>query len=195
MKPIRAEDAFIETTTGQTVFPFDPDPETIQIEDIVTSLNRTSRYLGHGRISFTVLAHSYWVAKLVPDEFKLTALMHDATEAYLGDVPSPLKATPIFGQYRAAEENLWGVIARKFGCHEEIPEVVHKADKAMLYHEALAFMPRPLGPWWKKYKVYTTDFETPDNLWHYAENRYLAREMWWQMFDRLTNGKWEKVPW
>lgn len=167
----------IETTTGLAFDPLNPDPSRIHVRDITTSLARINRYLGHGRKPWSVLAHSVCVASLVPAEHRLTALLHDATEAYLGDVPAPLKMLHAFAPYRHAEEQLWKAIAVRFGLPAEIPQVVHEADQAMRYHEAKMLMRRPLAECWRQYQPLAARLPKPANMWRYTDPR-VAKQRW-----------------
>jgi hypothetical protein len=179
------KDIFIETTSGQTFYLFDPDPSSIDLEDIVTSLERIPRYCGHGKVAWSVLAHSVCVAKMVPQQYKMTALLHDATEAYIHDISRPLKSTKMFDNYRKLEHKIWLTIAKKFGCHEVIPECVHAADNAITWYEVQMLMHRPLGPWWNKYKHYADMFAKPEAMESLAGNSGLAREAFMIEFSRL----------
>lgn len=97
--------------------------------DIAHSLAHLCRYNGHVSQFYSVADHSLRVADIVSPENKLTALMHDATEAYLGDMVRPLKQ--IMPDYRALEGRLWRAIAQRFGMPAEIPQEVHDADEAV----------------------------------------------------------------
>lgn len=112
----------LRTFTGRKIYPLKPRVEDIDILDIAHALSNLCRFAGHVREFYSVAQHSYLVSVAVS---KWTAgsdrtlmrwgLMHDAAEAYLVDVPSPLKRMAGFGDgYRAAEKKLLRVIARKF---------------------------------------------------------------------------------
>jgi hypothetical protein len=81
----------IRTRSGAEVSLFEPRPETINFDDIAISLSRLSRYNGHASVFCSVAAHSILVADLLPTELRLAGLLHDAAEAYLGDIARPLK--------------------------------------------------------------------------------------------------------
>lgn len=85
----------IETYTGGGIDVFDPDPDDIALPDIAAALAHTCRFGGHCRQFYSVAHHSLHVADELPaDNTRLRAhgLLHDAAEAYLGDLPRPLKA-------------------------------------------------------------------------------------------------------
>lgn len=135
---------FMQTYTGLHFYPLDPRPEQIALEDIARALSRINRFAGHSEWAYSVAQHSVYVSGMVPLEDALCGLMHDATEAYLVDVPRPLKnAMP---QYRSIERNVWRVIAQKFGLPEEMPESVKYADNCVLLAEKDQIM-KPSAPW------------------------------------------------
>lgn len=79
---------FIFSHSGQKI---GPDYPAISVEDIAVSLGRTTRFAGHTQRFWPVLLHSFVVADLVSEDVKGCALLHDAAESYLGDVPTPYK--------------------------------------------------------------------------------------------------------
>lgn len=136
--PLAGKDALytgstIRTFTGQYVNVFDPKPETIVIEDIAHALSQTCRFGGHTYIPYSVAQHSIEVSKLLPEAMQLTGLMHDATEAYMCDLPRPIKRH--FPEYKEVEERLMQVIADKFKLTYPFPAELKKADKVMLEKE------------------------------------------------------------
>lgn len=81
----------IWTVSGKRIDPSDPDPALIDIEDIAYSLAGINRFGAHTRPRYTVAEHSVMVSRLVEDDVALRGLLHDAPEAYLGDIISPVK--------------------------------------------------------------------------------------------------------
>ena len=79
------------TYTGRQFFPLTPRQEDIDIEDIAHSLSRLCRFNGHCKSFYSVAEHSYRISYIVPPEFALWGLLHDAGEAYLSDLPRPIK--------------------------------------------------------------------------------------------------------
>lgn len=133
---------WIQTWTGQKVYPLEPDADTIVIEDIAHALSQICRYAGHTERFYSVAEHSVLIAQhlVSPREWKLAALLHDASEAYLGDIPRPLKQLPEFEFYRTAEKRLQAAINEKFGVLSDgvTTAVIKGADREMLSHEALS---------------------------------------------------------
>ncbi|ARJ66459.1 hypothetical protein WV31_12665 [Magnetospirillum sp. ME-1] len=134
----------ITTATGRNVNPLDLRPEDIDIRDIAHSLSLTCRFNGHCRVFYSVAEHSVLVSKLCPPKFAFEALMHDAAEAYLGDVPTPLKRQ--WPEYKEAEDRAHAVIAQHFGLPAEISEVVHDADGEAFGIEEIRLLVPPGQP-------------------------------------------------
>lgn len=112
----------IVTNSGQYVDLQQPDPTTLCIEDIAHHLAGINRFTGACNKFYSVAQHSVLVSHLVGQEHAFEALMHDATEAYLGDVSSPLKQ--LLPEYKRIEENFYQVLAEVFGLPlVESPEV------------------------------------------------------------------------
>lgn len=82
---------WITTFTGKKFHYLDPRPSEIDIRDIAHALSLTCRFGGHCKVFYSVADHSIRVMDLVEKPYKLTALLHDAHEAYLHDVPRPIK--------------------------------------------------------------------------------------------------------
>ena len=130
----------IGTYTGKLINVFQPDPELICIEDIAHALSQQCRFSGHTARFYSVAEHSVYCAAMVSGKHKLAALLHDASEAYLVDLPSPIKmAMP---EYVDIEDRLMKVIAEKFGFQYPLHMEVKKADKAWLNHEWKGLMAR-----------------------------------------------------
>lgn len=122
----------IRTHSGQYVNVFNPDPDTILIDDIAHSLAHQCRWGGHISRFYSVAQHSLYCSFLISDpELKLAALMHDASEAYLLDIPRPIKKK--LYDYKHIEHRLMSVIAEKFGFNYwPMDKAVKQADEIML---------------------------------------------------------------
>jgi hypothetical protein len=84
----------IVTYSGQTVNLLDAKAESVNITDIAHALSHINRWNGHAASPYSVAAHSMGVAKHFVDPVeKLAALLHDAHEAYLGDITKPMHRT------------------------------------------------------------------------------------------------------
>lgn len=125
---------WIQTISGGAVDLDNPKPEQIRIRDIAWSLSNINRWTGHTTRPFSVAEHSVVVAQLVVamapkgDEFRShvrAALMHDAHEAYTGDISSPLKT--LLPQLKQIQLNIQDAIDQRFGLLKT-SELVHLAD-------------------------------------------------------------------
>lgn len=135
---------FITTWSGQRFNFLTPEPTTIRIEDIAHALSLQCRFNGHCDEFYSVAEHSVEVCKLVEEIsmeriIVLTALLHDAAEAYTGDVVSPIKK--LLPEFNRIETNLERHIAERFGLLYPLPEVIHAADKKMLQEEFSSLKP------------------------------------------------------
>jgi 5'-deoxynucleotidase YfbR-like HD superfamily hydrolase len=126
------------------------NPDSLQLTDIVQALSHICRFGGHTKEFYSVLQHSVLVGEIVfglgavlemplPDMAKLirTALLHDASEAYIGDLVRPLKRASDLGPiFKQIEDPLQRAISEKFGLLWPFPEIIHKADDIALMTEA-----------------------------------------------------------
>ena len=137
---------WMQTHTGVRFYPLDPRVEDINPIDIAHALGMTCRYSGHTRDFYSVAEHCVHVSYHVPDKYALWGLLHDAAEAYLTDMPRPLKT--FMPKYQTAEELLMAVIVRKFCLTpKEEPKEVKQVDVAMLATEQRQVM-RVQIPWY-----------------------------------------------
>ncbi len=123
----------IRTFTGKYINVFDPDPDLICIEDIAHALAQQPRFGGHLPKKYTVAEHSINCMLLASRPYKFDALTHDFTEAYLLDMPSPIKLN--MPEYRKIENKLQEVICKKWGLQFPLPAEVKAVDKIMLERE------------------------------------------------------------
>lgn len=136
---------WIQTFTGRQFWPMDPRPEDIDIEDIAHALAMLCRYGGHCNRFFSVAEHSVLLSKHVSAPNALWALLHDASEAYLVDVPRPIKSSLV--GYRDAEDRIMAAVCERFGLSPAMPEEVKSADTAILTDERLQNMKDAPVPW------------------------------------------------
>lgn len=130
---------WLQTVSGVQYWPLDPQGAEVKIEDIAHSLGMQCRFGGHTRRFYSVAEHCIHVAGLVPLEHGLCGLLHDATEAYVVDVPRPVKLA--LTNYKEIETANWLVLAQKFNLPVEMPACVKHADEAMLIVEQRELMP------------------------------------------------------
>lgn len=132
---------WIMTYTGRAFYPTEPRIEDIVIEDIAHALAHVCRFAGHTRSFYSVAQHSVLVADECPESMRLYALLHDASEAYLGDVPRPLKRLSEWSDYRGCEDRLKALIYARFGLPEIEPKELKIIDRRMLRTEQRDLMP------------------------------------------------------
>jgi hypothetical protein len=189
------------TKGGRKFYPLLPEATQISLEDIAYSLSNTNRFGAHTDPLFNVAAHSLLVANMVEDYFQraewiddltvqrlaLSALLHDAHEAYVGDLPIPLKRS--LPEFTALEEKWMERLSEEFGLlsMEDWP-ILKEADRAALVVESnMTFVPEA-GIHYADYPSYNTiqvqalaDRHHGTGEWLYrlpptgAERRFLAR--------------------
>ena len=104
------------------------------IEDIAHGLSHVCRFAGHTERFYSVAEHCYHASYVIEDpQFALDALMHDASEAYLGDIPRPLKA--LLPEYVEIEKQVEAEIAKRFNLTYPMPEAVKLIDIRLLATE------------------------------------------------------------
>lgn len=138
--------SWMQTFTGRQFYPMDPRSEDISPVDIAHSLSLICRYGGHTTRFYSVAEHCVLMSYAVPAEHALWALLHDATEAYVGDMVRPLKQH--MPDYRAAEDGVMAAIAQKFWLTTvEMPDAVRDADNRILLDERAALLSVPPEAW------------------------------------------------
>jgi len=140
-----SQSTWIETRSGRRFDVTNPRVEDVHIEDIALALAQTCRFGGHALrwISVgwhSVVVHDVTVMLRGNREARLVALLHDAAEAYVGDMPRPLKVA--FPDFVAAEQKVQEVIHETFGLRpsQELLQLVKKVDNQTLLEEARVYM-------------------------------------------------------
>lgn len=141
----------IQTYSGQLVDYLNPNPDTIKIEDIAKALSNECRFGGQSRFHYSVAHHSILACGLAPKSLKLEALLHDAEEAYIKDVPTPLAAAIGRGkvkQYEFVKMKFKKAIKEKFKLEwtDEGYRIIKEIDRrlAVTERDALFMYPQPL---------------------------------------------------
>jgi len=128
----------IQTSSGLKFDICNPNPELINIEDIADALSKLCRFGGHTTSFYSVAQHCCLVALQLPLDLAMWGLLHDASEAYLVDIPSPIKK--LLPTYIEFEEGLHQAVAKKFDLSWPMPEAVKWADEIALATEARDLM-------------------------------------------------------
>lgn len=138
-----------------------PEACSFKIGDIAWSLSNLCRFNGHVSQFYSVAQHSVHVAELLPKRLKLQGLLHDAAEAFIGDVTKPLKE--LLPDYKRLEVSVESALLKTYGLPERLDEAVKLADVIMLrteqrdlvgagadkWHGSEGVLPRelPISPW------------------------------------------------
>lgn len=164
---------WITTCSGRRIDLRSPDPEEIDLFDIALALGHQCRFTGQVRVFYSVAEHCLHVASLVPEEHKLAALLHDAHEAYIADMSTPMKAE-VGDAYRKIEQRLIAAMDRRFnmGCQLLcLPESVKTADRIQLMTERDALMSgsQDWGPFYEgtpRNPLFTHRYPNPEDAAH-----------------------------
>lgn len=156
----------ILTYTGARFNILKPDPTLVRIEDIANSLSKLCRYTGHSNAFYSVAEHSIRVSEMVPEQHSLRGLLHDATEAYVGDMSFPLKHQPSMAPYLEVEAAVWRAICTRFGLSNDDPWEVKAADRECCRQEGTqliagwrslpeSYDAKPTQPSWRAFDCLT----------------------------------------
>lgn len=139
----------VTTSCGKPFWPLGPTAEDVRLSDIAEHLSRTCRYGGALRSDvefYSVAQHSWFCSYIVDEEHALEALLHDAAEAYVGDMVRPLKLE--MPAYRDVEDRIDRVIREKFGLPEQMSPAVKMADRIACSTEKRDLLAEPDGVDW-----------------------------------------------
>lgn len=133
----------VETYTGGQFDVLNPDPADVDLRDVAAGLAHTCRFGGHCRYFYSVAQHSIHVSHELSDDprLQLFGLFHDAGEAYIGDVPRPIKAR--IDEFERIEAGILDAVWMAFDVEpptQEEWERVMAADDRLLAYEASALL-------------------------------------------------------
>jgi 5'-deoxynucleotidase YfbR-like HD superfamily hydrolase len=138
---------WIQTYTGIAFDLMEPVTNQVDIRDIAHALSQIGRFGGHTQEFYSVAQHSILVSENVPPGDALQALLHDAAEAYIGDMVRPLKRSGAMQPFIECEDRLMVAIAQRFGIDSDISPAVKLADNRALFTEQRDLMGREPKPW------------------------------------------------
>lgn len=176
-------DGVVRMYSGELVDITAPEPETLHMYDIAWHLGRIIRYNGGIKQDYTVAHHSLIMSYFVPPKYALEALLHDAGEAYMGDIIHPVKV--LYPDIATDESYLTGAIMTRFGHDNKLDyciasrnpltddfpyydksDVVVEADEIIYAHECYSFADRPGVFDAKMQNAWMLAIDASENLWH-----------------------------
>lgn len=165
----------IRTNSGLFINVFETDPDTIAIEDIAHALSMMPRFGGHLNRFYSVCQHSILCCKLAMGygfEYALAGLLHDGSEAFLLDMPTPIKNG--LPDYKSTEYRLMEVIANKFGFEFPLNPVIKQVDAKAL-------------------EIEWNNLVQSDNLEFVCMTPAEAKEEFLRLFHKITEFQAEKL--
>ena len=135
----------VSTRSGRRVALLNPSPSQIAIGDIAHGLAHQCRFNGQTNKFYSVAQHSVLVASILPRELRLAGLLHDASEAYLGDIVQPLK--DLLPDYQAIEAKFCEVLGTRFNVDLQPNDAIRHADLVVLATERRDLMPMDTADW------------------------------------------------
>lgn len=135
----------ILTAAGRSFNLAQPEQSAISLMEIAHALSHICRFTGHTTKFYSVAQHSLFVSRIVPPHLAAQGLMHDAHEAFIGDVSAPLKS--LLPDYREVELRVEAAVRSRFGLPLKFDSAVKHADLVALATEQRDLMPRDRTVW------------------------------------------------
>lgn len=165
---------YMHTSNGRKYYPFAPKPSDVSIEVIAHHLATRARWNGAtqhpkhvDRIFLSVAEHSVYVERYVREVMKrpdlsMAALLHDASEAFNGDLIRPLKYSAEFAEpFKRVEDLNEGAVARRFNIPLKMPPEIKIADEAVCTAESLQIIPKSPNEEWTSGKLHDETHVAP----------------------------------
>lgn len=169
---------FMRTYSGRQFWPMDPRAEDMCIEDVAHHLSMQVRFNGATKDFYSVAEHCVIGSHLVLPEHAFEFLMHDAAEAWLGDLIRPMKNHSVLGyEYKRVESVVESKVKQRWGLRNVTPVEVKRIDQAMCAIELQqVFLHPPDGDLSVWRDIVASDC-VPLQFWPWqeAERRFLAR--------------------
>jgi len=184
---------YVETYTGKQFWPLDPRPEDVCIEDIAHSLSMQCRFNGHCSRFYSVAEHSIIVAEDLAgtgysSEMQLYGLLHDAAEAYICDLPRPLKNC--IDGYKLYELDIQSVIYDAFNIDYPSSSerlTIKHVDDALLKYEGRHIMPNKTGWAGSSFKYWTPlCLKSPAGVRKLGWEPKIAKREFLKLYNKLT---------
>lgn len=188
---------YIHTSSGKKYYPFDPNPDHVDIEVIAHHLATRARWNGAtqhksypDRILYSVAEHSVYVSLYVESvlrrpDLALEALLHDGSEAFNGDLIRPLKYSSAFAEpFKKVELINEAAVAKRFQLPLEMSPEVKIADEAVCAAEAIQIVPKHSSEEWKSGRQYDDKLVAPFEIEMLLP--YEAKKLFLTHYERLT---------
>lgn len=173
------------TYTGKRVQPRHPDIEVIDIRDIAHHLALENRYCGAAKWPYSVAQHSVLLSRAAPERYMLEALLHDAGEYIMRDLPKPVKDSIDTGEHTRLEKEWTKVVMKRFAVQPTIKStrIIKWLDTRIVLDETavLSKHPEAYREAYPNHAPLGVKVERWD--WERAEAEFL-----W-LFEKLTNNR------
>jgi uncharacterized protein len=183
-----SKSGFMTTHNGSRFDIFDPIPEAIDIKDIAHALSLLCRFGGHVKKFYSVAQHSVLVSWITPNEYALEALLHDATEAYCGDMIRPIKV--FMPEFCNLEDKLEKAINKRFRLksNKKCKKIIKTNDNIICATEARDLTSEEKQKFFDRSQYGTVGWDLT-KPWTPAKSRKLFLELFYKLKEERDNVK------